>query len=200
MKLFDKLKWILGIVIVFVLIAATNLIDRNNFIQVKESVQSIYEDRLIAKDLILDIYKSIQEKEIALITSDANFFTARNQVINEEIGQLLDSFEHTRLTENEERVFNRLQENFEIVLQDESKLLNNDFNNASVLLEDIRRIEGDLYALSDIQVSEGNRQVAITKRATESIELFTQLEIYMLIFLAVLIQLIILYRPKKEDA
>lgn len=200
MKLFDKLKWILGIVIVFVLIAATNLIDRNNFIQVKESVQSIYEDRLIAKDLILDIYKSIQEKEIALITSDANFFTARNQVINEEIGQLLDSFEHTRLTENEERVFNRLQENFEIVLQDESKLLNNDFNNASVLLEDIRRIEGDLYALSDIQVSEGNRQVAITKRATESIELFTQLEIYMLIFLAVLIQVIILYRPKKEDA
>lgn len=200
MKLFDKLKWILGIVIVFVLIAATNLIDRNNFIQVKESVQSIYEDRLIAKDLILDIYKSIQEKEIALITSDANFFTARNQVINEEIGQLLDSFEHTRLTANEERVFNRLQENFEIVLQDESKLLNNDFNNASVLLEDIRRIEGDLYALSDIQVSEGNRQVAITKRATESIELFTQLEIYMLIFLAVLIQLIILYRPKKEDA
>jgi len=200
MKLFDKLKWILGIVIVFVLIAATNLIDRNNFIQVKESVQSIYEDRLIAKDLILDIYKLIQEKEIALITSDANFFTARNQVINEEIGQLLDSFEHTRLTENEERVFNRLQENFEIVLQDESKLLNNDFNNASVLLEDIRRIEGDLYALSDIQVSEGNRQVAITKRATESIELFTQLEIYMLIFLAVLIQVIILYRPKKEDA
>ncbi len=200
MKLFDKLKWILGIVIVFVLIAATNLIDRNNFIQVKESVQSIYEDRLIAKDFILDIYKSIQEKEIALITSDANFFTARNQVINEEIGQLLDSFEHTRLTENEERVFNRLQENFEIVLQDESKLLNNDFNNASVLLEDIRRIEGDLYALSDIQVSEGNRQVAITKRATESIELFTQLEIYMLIFLAVLIQVIILYRPKKEDA
>lgn len=200
MKLFDKLKWILGIVIVFVLIAATNLIDRNNFIQVKESVQSIYEDRLIAKDLILDIYKSIQEKEIALITSDANFFTARNQVINEEIGQLLDSFEHTRLTANEERVFNRLQENFEIVLQDESKLLNNDFNNASVLLEDIRRIEGDLYALSDIQVSEGNRQVAITKRATESIELFTQLEIYMLIFLAVLIQVIILYRPKKEDA
>lgn len=200
MKLFDKLKWILGIVIVFVLIATTNLIDRNNFIQVKESVQSIYEDRLIAKDLILDIYKSIQEKEIALITSDANFFTARNQVINEEIGQLLVSFENTRLTENEERVFNRLQENFEIVIQDESKLLNNDFNNASVLLEDIRRIEGDLYALSDIQVSEGNRQVAITKRATESIELFTQLEIYMLIFLAVLIQVIILYRPKKEDA
>lgn len=105
MKLLDKIKWTLGILLVFILIATTNLIDRNNFLQVKESVETIYQDRLIAKDLILDMYKAVQEKEIALITSDANFFRSRNNVLNQEVKQLLESFEHTKLTENEERIF-----------------------------------------------------------------------------------------------
>ena len=40
-------------------------------------------------------------------------------------------------------------------------------------------------------------QVSITNRETESDELFTQLEVYVLIFLAIIIQVIILYRPSK---
>lgn len=96
MKLLDKIKWTLGILLVFILIATTNLIDRNNFLQVKESVETIYQDRLIAKDLILDMYKAVQEKEIALITSDANFFRSRNNVLNQEVKQLLERFEHTK--------------------------------------------------------------------------------------------------------
>lgn len=198
MKLLDKVKWILGIVLVFILIATTNLIDRNNFLQVKESVETIYQDRLIAKDLILDIYKAVQEKEIALITSDSKFFEVRNTVLNEEVKQLLETFALTKLTENEERVFNSLKEDFDVLIKKEASLISNDFSNAQELLQSVRVLEGDLYALSDIQVIEGSRQVSITKRATDSIEFFTQLEIGMLIILAILIQVIILYRPSKD--
>ncbi|WP_420386903.1 MCP four helix bundle domain-containing protein [Roseivirga sp.] len=198
MKLFDKIKWILGILIVFVLIAATNLIDRSNFVQVRESVETIYQDRLIAKDLILDIYKAVQEKEIALITSDANFFEARNSILNEEMKQLLESFEHTRQTENEQQVFGRLKENYNALVSKESKLVSNDFSDSRELLELVRKLEGDLYALSDIQISEGSRLLSVSKRATDSVEFFTQLEIGILILLAILIQIIILYQPKKE--
>ena len=54
MTFFNKIKWTLGILMVFVLIVTTNLIDRNNFVRVKDSVVSIYEDRLVAKNLILE--------------------------------------------------------------------------------------------------------------------------------------------------
>ena len=198
MKLLDKIKWTLGILLVFILIATTNLIDRNNFLQVKESVETIYQDRLIAKDLILDIYKAVQEKEIALITADANFFQSRNNVLNEEVKQLIESFEHTKLTENEERVFGRLRDGFDELTRKEANLVANQFSQSEDLLQRVRKIEGDLYALSDIQISEGSRQVSITKRATDAIEFFTQLEIGMLLLLAILIQVIILYRPSKE--
>ena len=198
MKLIDKLKWILGILIVFVLIATTNLIDRSNFVQVRDSVESIYRDRLIAKDLILDMYKAVQEKEIALITSDTRFFEGRNNILNEELKQLLNSFEQTRLTENEEQVFSRLKEKFQELTSLEAKAVSDDFSQVKESLQLVRKLEGDLYALSDIQISEGSRQLSITKRATDSIEFFTQLEIGILILLAIMIQIIILYRPSKN--
>mgnify|MGYP006207280059 CR=1 FL=1 len=68
MNFYDKIKWVLGILMVFVLIITTNLLDRNNFVRVKDSVVSIYEDRLIANDLIFEISNSIKQKEIAIVT------------------------------------------------------------------------------------------------------------------------------------
>jgi hypothetical protein len=73
MTFYNKIKWVLGILMVFVLIVATNLIDRSNFIQVRDSVVTIYEDRLIANDLIFEISKLVQEKEIAVALSDSIF-------------------------------------------------------------------------------------------------------------------------------
>lgn len=74
MKLYNKIKWVLGIFMVFILILATNLIDRNNFIRVKDSVVTIYEDRLIASDLVFDMFKLVKKMEVALKLSDTLFF------------------------------------------------------------------------------------------------------------------------------
>lgn len=64
MGIYNKIKWVLGIFMVFFLIVATNLIDRDNFIRVNNSVQTIYEDRLVAQGLIFEFSTLIQEKEI----------------------------------------------------------------------------------------------------------------------------------------
>lgn len=40
--------------------------------------------------------------------------------------------------------------------------------------------------------------MSISKKAIDTVELFTQLEIYILIFLAIVIQIIVIYQPKKE--
>jgi len=77
MKLYTKVKWVLGILMIFILIIATNLIDRNNFVRIKDSLETIYEDRLVAKDLIFKISKSVQEKELALAKLDSTFYLGR---------------------------------------------------------------------------------------------------------------------------
>lgn len=41
--------------------------------------------------------------------------------------------------------------------------------------------------------------MSISKKAIDSVELFTQIEIYLLIFLAIVIQIIVMYNPKKES-
>ena len=195
---FNKLKWILGILLVFGLIAATNLVDRSNFAQLSDSVITIYEDRLVAKDIILDVHQFLQEKKIATLTNDADFMSQRNEAINHELELLVDRYGTTALTENETQVFKDLQQNIKGLLAAEQKAKANDYASSDGVLNAINRIEFNLNDLSTIQITEGRRQVAIAKRAKASIDFFTQLEIYVLIFLAVVIQVIILYKPKEE--
>ncbi|GAK94418.1 hypothetical protein JCM19298_1546 [Nonlabens ulvanivorans] len=59
-------------------------------------------------------------------------------------------------------------------------------------------INETLLKLSDIQIKEGNRQMHIGKKAMASMELLTQMEVWIMIVLAIIIQVIILYNPKKE--
>lgn len=198
MTFYDKIKWVLGILVVFVLIAMTNLIDRNNFIQVRNSVITIYEDRLIAKDLILDMYRKIHEKELALATSDASFFAQRNNTVNNEINDLISRFEQTKLTTEERDVFRSLKKNVTDLQSAEDNDLQDQNRNIPEVEEEITDIKEDLYRLSRIQLDEGKRQVQISQRAIDNVELFTQLEIYLLIILAIAIQIIVIYKPKEK--
>ncbi|PKP42222.1 MAG: chemotaxis protein, partial [Bacteroidetes bacterium HGW-Bacteroidetes-12] len=45
----------------------------------------------------------------------------------------------------------------------------------------------------------GSRQMSISKRALDTVELFTQIEIYVLVFLAIVIQIIVMYKPKEKS-
>jgi hypothetical protein len=54
------------------------------------------------------------------------------------------------------------------------------------------KIRAGLEKLSTIQIEEGKKQVLVGRTATRSINLFPQIEIYMLIFLAVIFQILLL--------
>jgi hypothetical protein len=198
MTIYNKLKWILGIVLVFVLIVTTNLIDRNTFLQVNDSVVSIYEDRLLAKVLIYDIAQSVHEKELALAAADTAFWRTRNVAVNTSILQDLASFEQTKLTYKENRVFDNLKQSLQRLTNAETAFLHARFADKSELSRGLAGIRGLLDELSVIQVDEGSRQMAISQRALETAELFTQIEIYLLIVLAIVIQIMIIYQPRKR--
>jgi len=199
MTFFNKLKWILGILVVFLLIISTNLIDKNNFERVKESVQTIYEDRLIAKDIIFDMMDYVHQKEMALIKQDSNFYKTENLKVETGLSNLLTRFENTKLTQNELKIFEKLTNDLQELNQLELKYQNSNYQNSKQLKVQLEKVKQDLNDLSDIQIDEGGRQLSISKKALQNVELFTQLEIYILIFLAIVIQIIVIYRPKQKS-
>ena len=199
MGFYNKLKWILGILMVFVLIIATNLIDKNNFVRVRDSVVTIYEDRLVANDLIFEMLKSVQEKELAVAISDSTFFYSKNSKVNHNIEALVSRFEETKLTSQEENVFSDLKQNVKLLVDAEAKFLNSGYADNAQVIKHIESLKTNLSDLSKIQLTEGNRQMSISKRALDSVELFTQIEIFILVFLAIVIQIIVMYNPKTKS-
>jgi len=184
---------------IFVLIIATNLIDRENFTRVKNTVSNIYKDRLIAKDLIFKISNKINEKEVAAILKDVHFFEGKNIHVNTVIDSLLYKFEQTNLTKEESVIFSKLKNQINSLKQIENNTFKkSDTKDKNSFLKDIAMIKRTLVDLSKIQLTEGSRQVSISKKALSTIKLFTQIEIYFLVFLAIIVQIIIVYDPKSN--
>ena len=198
MGFYAKFKWILGILLIFVLIIMTNLIDKNNFVRVRDSVVTIYEDRLIANDLIFEKLKLVQEKEVAVKTLDSTFYENRNLKVNDNLQSLISRFEETKLTSKEATVFNDFKSNVKVLQNAETKFINSSYNSTSKVSSAINSLKNNLNDLSKIQLNEGSRQMSISKRAVDSVELFTQIEIYMLVFLAIIIQIVVMYNPKEK--
>ncbi len=74
MNLFNKIKWILGISLIFLLILMTNLIDRSNFMIVNDSIETLYADRLVAQDIIYSLSKELAKKEVSYAKSVSKIF------------------------------------------------------------------------------------------------------------------------------
>ncbi|MCT4562588.1 MAG: MCP four helix bundle domain-containing protein [Crocinitomicaceae bacterium] len=193
MKFFAKLKWVASILLVFFIVLITNIIDRENFNRLSYSVTTMYEDRIVACDLIFEMSSIMQKKQVAALTSDTVFFTKRNEPLNQELQHKVDSYSRTRLTEEEKEVFTQLKSELIKLKESESRALAVSSNE---MLSRIQNVDMLLNDLSKIQIQEGKRQVSISNRAKDAINLFTQGEIIFLIIMAVLVQIIILYKPK----
>lgn len=194
MKIFAKIRWVVSILLVFFIVLITNLIDKENFDRLSYSVTTMYEDKITAKDLILDMTRIIHKKEIALVSSDSESLEKDYEISNRKIENLLLKYQDTKLTEREEFLFEELKKDFEIIRNIEKNYVP---DNKVKMHDAIDRIKEDLIELSEIQIKESKRQLFISKKAMDTIKLFTQGEIIFLIIMAILVQIIILYKPKK---
>ncbi|MCB0560590.1 MAG: chemotaxis protein [Lewinellaceae bacterium] len=194
MTIFNKIRWVASILLVFFIVLMTNLIDKDNFNKLSYSVTTIYEDRIVASDLLFEMSRIIQKKEIAIISTDTTFPGNGNSESNRELNNLIERYNQTKLTEKEKFVFNQLQDELKTLERKEQETEN---VASSALLKSIDKINQHLYDLSKIQLQEGRQQVFISDKAKDNINLFTQVEIIFLIIMAVMIQVIILYKPKQ---
>jgi hypothetical protein len=187
---FNRIKWLLGILLIFAIVLVTNLVDRKNFQNIKESVVSIYEDRIVASDLIFRISNLIHEKELALYTQDSSLIS--QAALNAEIDSLLLAYSGTKITKSEQEHFDRFKENYAALKHLEGK------QSSEQALEKMQRLEKNLQDLSAIQLQEGYRQKAMSERSLESVELFTKIEIVFLVLISIGAQIFILVGPKSK--
>lgn len=198
MTLFNKIKWILGIVLVFVVVLTTNLIDRKNFNIVSDSIETIYADRLVAKEIIYDLSKEIGAKEVAYIIVDSTQLVGHVNPMNVRIKESVELFSNTKLTDKEEIVFSRLGRALRELQEIEVGLAAGAQARAD-LGAPLALVREHLDELSLIQMEEARRELHSSKRAINAANLFTQLEIAALVVMAILVQLIIIYTPKSKD-
>ena len=195
MKL-TKLKWAGALLFMMLVIIATNFVDRHNFEKLQESINSIYQDRLVVNDIIFEINLLLQEKELAILEQNDAFYNQRNKEINTEINQLLEKFKATKLVPVEATTLNDLEQNLEQLYRLENKLGKAPKSYKDLQIK-INTLETNLHSLSKIQLEEGRRQLFIGKKAIASVDLYTKMEVYILIFLALLLLVTLFYRPKK---
>jgi hypothetical protein len=200
MKSSQKVSWFLAIAAVFLLILMTNLIDRKNFSRIEESVDNIYNERLLAKELLLDISIRFHKKELAYALNDTNYLASKNQKINSEITNSLKMFERARATRSETAILNELNENHSKLIELEAASTLDEKLYSQKCADLFAAINANIVELASEQVLEGEKQQSLARDAVNTVKLFTKMEIYILVFLGIFLQIIVLviYKPKKS--
>lgn len=198
MNVFVKVKWFLAVLSVFLIILMTNLIDKNNFIRVEEAVENIYNERLLAKEILLGVSIQFHEKEMAFALNDSIYLQFQNDAVNAKITELLKRFDRTGATRKEKVVLDELDKNHAKLMQLESNTQLKNRLYSSECAQLFSAINTNINELSAVQVEEGRNQKLQASEAVNTVKLFSKIEIYLLIFLALVLQVIILYNPKKK--
>lgn len=197
-----------GLLLVFGLILATNLIDRKNFDKVAEAIDAIYEDRLVAKGFLFDLSMLVHQKQLDVASADTSRYLEQSAVTNQKIDELLSRYSETNLTQGEVEALEQLKKDLEQLLKVETRMrsgqvTSGEKDNLVVAGTLLTTIHEDLVTLSNIQILEGERQMQKGKAAVESIGYLTDMEIYVLIALGIVIQVLLISgvsRSSKQDS
>lgn len=195
MTIFRKIKSVLSILVVFILVIATNLIDRSSFNKVRDAVENIYEDRLIAKDIINKFSNNLYEIEIAYHKANVLEPFIVDSSLVESLRQQLSAFKSTTLTAEESIELKSFEKELQVIV--DSHRFNETFSDENKTSAYFVNLKEHISTLSEIQMKEGHKLVYNAQKEFDLVDLFTKLEIFFLIFLAILIQIVILYKPKK---
>jgi hypothetical protein len=198
----QKLRTAAALIIVFLVILATNLIDSNHFSIVQTSLTSVYEDRLLAKNYIYKISRQMQMKQDILEGSYPEDGVKVNEMANDSIAKLLSKYAETRLTEKESKYFESLSSKISSLNNYEEKfgiwgIINGELASMNTAESYYTRIFDDLDALSEIQIIEGKREIFISNETINRSNLISKIEIGALIIIAVMLQLLIFIKPLK---
>ena len=174
----NKIKASITLLLLCLIVAFSNYRVKKLSLRVIESVQTIYDDRLVVQDLIYSYNKILDVHEHSPISEmDA---PQRNN-IEENIAGLNAHYEKTVLTEEEASVFVSFTNNLET-------LIASGIEQEAAL---IQQMKNQLERLGQIQMEEASKQMAIIHKARGSQELGFYLESVALIILLLILQVMV---------
>lgn len=197
----EKVKWILSLLMVITLIITTNLVDKASFEKISDASERIYEDRLVAQDLIFQYTLIVHQKELALELKDTNYYQLIKVQDDADLHVIKGLYQDTELTDTEEETLNLLIETYDRLCAFEIDFVASNYSNELVEKGkiDIEIIKNQLRALNEIQMIEGKKQSGVSESAMSTIELFTKMEIILIAMLAVVVLILILARARSNE-
>lgn len=193
----SKITCIVVFLCSLLLIFAMGRTNIRHYKQVKNSIEDIYKDRLIVNAMVFDLAMLLSKKEVAIVSSNKDYFNRTNSSVNIQIKEIIKDFKQTYLTNLEEETLLRFEVGVNelsrvekrIIFESNGKINQFVFNKLVSLIESLKV---DLKTLSGIQLLEGKRKLKRSDEAVEAMELNQKIENYSLLAIGVLIMVILL--------
>lgn len=197
----NRLYWTLALLVVFFLILGTNRIDQMHFERLKDSLESVYKDRLVVKDYIYDIALNLERKNLEASLGNQAFFGRPSRELSSEIDTLVALFSVSELTRREEQMLNRFKEDGQKLRSLATAYATADEDQVEDHRARVLAVVGDmkttLQVLSDIQIKEGKIEMMNANKSIKAINLFTRIEIIFLVLIGLVIQTLIVIKTSK---
>lgn len=181
----NKIKTTTLIFSVLCLILLTNIQERMMIKRLNESVTSIYEDRVVVGNYILQLSNHIEEIS-QLLKSNVTLNSKTIRAYLAQIDTINVAYDKTILTDKEKINFKQLTNYIEQIKSDVDKSAYSSALNKSLEAEKTLRI------LSSIQVEEGKNKLDEVLSMTSTRSFLSYLEIVIIIIISILIQKIVL--------
>ena len=183
----EKIRTVLGLVMVILLVFITNRLDQEHFEEVQGTITTIYEDRVVAQYDLFLLTNLIYGVQMKMSSGDTVSLDSSG-----ELERLLDEYGQTTLTKRENKIFGRLKENL-------NKLSTREViprgPNTETTFE---RIHGNLKELSEIQVSESKSLKIQAQESLDSSNLMSNMEMILIIIFGVVLQFVLFSGGKRK--
>lgn len=183
----------------FLLVLASNRLNQRNFSTVEQSVNSVFEDRLVVQEYIYRLNNLFHKKELALAKNGKN---AGSPTQSSDIETILSDFEKTELTTKESKYLVDLKNSYtELQRMEENLSTNKGAGNAELkdkISSRLTRINNNLDELSEVQLYEGRQLTQRSQRSLGMNQLLSTLEIVFLVIIGILFLLIVFHREKPS--
>lgn len=182
----------------FLLVLASNRLNQRNFSTVEQSVNSVFEDRLVVQEYIYRLNNLFHKKELALAKNELSTNTLTE---SSDIEKILSDFAKTELTVKESRYLSDLRSSYSELQEMEKNLSAKNASGSAEMKRGISskltRINNDLDELSGVQLSEGRQLTQRSQRSLGMNQLLSRLEIVFLVIIGILFLLIVFHREKS---
>lgn len=184
---------------IFAVIFIVNRLENNKINELGESMNSVYEDRLMVENYIFRLSGLLYEKKILLDQcvgmeqGEEYFRYLRDQ--NTAIALLVEDYDRTQLTEQEATLFNDFKNQLLVIQNQESRFLNSDDGNNEVLASSLNASFQNanvlLMGLSNVQINVGKSVNERSKELVAGSTILTRFELGMLVIIGILIHALI---------